>query len=131
LYQPFFNIYYKISGLPLKNVISESVVKIDSFHSGSNVKTFFGSIYIYGGRIGGIFTSFIWGGFCYLVLISTIRLRNIISFIIYLYIVSALFLGWFDIYFNTIGYYEIMLLGIAWIVCSAILINKGKLKIYY
>ena len=104
LFMPFFNLYNKIIGLPMQEVISDLWTQI-GVDSSSNVKTFFGTIFIYGGYCGGIFTSFIWGLLVYFSFIMSIKGYWIFAANTCL-LISALFFGWFDLYFNTFAYYE-------------------------
>lgn len=104
LFMPFVNLYNKIVELPMNEVISDLWTQIGS-DSYSNVKTFFGTIFIYGGYFGGIFTSLIWGIVVYFSFIMSIKGHWIFSANACL-LISALFFGWFDLYFNTFAYYE-------------------------
>jgi oligosaccharide repeat unit polymerase len=128
LFQPIFNIYYKISGHKLMSIISDLPVAVDNVHF-SNVKTFFGDIFVYGGMMGGIITSFIWGGICYLFLILNIIFRHVILFMIFLIFLAGLFFGWFGIYFNNLGYYEVLMVGLLLVIITTIVFEKGKIKI--
>ncbi len=131
LYQPIFNIYNALTGKEAESVVSDLWIRIDDmYENGSNVKTFFGSIFIYGGWFGGIITSAIWGAGCYLVLSLTILTRNIIFFTIYLLVLATLFFGWFDVYFNGISYYEILFFWLMVIFIEISVFNNGKLKVY-
>lgn len=111
LFQPMYNILYKLSGINVNSVVSDIANNI-GVKSLSNVKTFFGTIFIYGGFIGGSFVSFIWGSISYLFL-NLSRLNEQPFFIVYYFLlIAALAMGWFDIYFNNLGYYEFLM----WIV---------------
>lgn len=110
LFMPIVNTYNKIVGIPLNEVISELWTQVgpDSY---SNVKTFFGTIFIYGGYIGGIFTSFVWGVVVYLSFILFYKGYWFFAANTCLMLI-ALFFGWFDLYFNTFAYYEYMFYSI-------------------
>lgn len=128
LFEPFFNVYYKLSGQKLVSIISDLNVFIGDQHY-SNVKTFFGEIYIYGGVAGGIFTSFIWGGICYLYLLLNVLFKDISLFIIYLILIAALFFGWFGIYYNNFTFYELIFASTFIVILTIIIFKSGRLKI--
>ncbi len=123
LFQPVVNIFYKIIGESPKGIISNLLVAIGNEYE-TNVKTLFGSIYIYGGWFGGLITSFIWGILTYSALVLTLRLKSISVFVLYLFILGACFFGWFDVYFNHIAFYEIPLLVIFLFVLETVIKNS-------
>jgi oligosaccharide repeat unit polymerase len=127
LFEPIYNIYYKLTGKEMISIISNLNERIGS-QQYSNVKTFFGEIYIYGGIIGGIFTSFVWGWVTYLFLALSVMIKDVFFFLIYFIIISALFFGWFGIYFNNLTYYEIIIVGIFLLIVTRLLISKGKIR---
>lgn len=127
LYQPIYNVFYKLTNQDLHPIISKLNLHLGSNYY-SNVKTFFGSIYIYGGIIGGTFTSFIWGATSYFFLVLTNVTKNWIITSLYLIIIAALFLGFFDIYFNTLSYYENIIIAFALVLIHSFLFNNKKLK---
>ena len=73
----------------------------------SNVKTFFGTIYIFGGPFFGSVYVFLCGFILYLMLIVLRYLNNPFFLILYSFSLSALFFGWFDFYYNVLTYIEI------------------------
>jgi len=129
LYQPIFNIYYKLSGVEPKSILSDLLTVINGDQA-SNVKTIFGTIYIYGGVIGGIITVFIGGTLSYSLLILNYFIKNYFLFILYLLILSGLFLGWFDYLFNTINYYEMAFVSLLFALIQILLFYSGKIKIH-
>jgi hypothetical protein len=128
LFQPIYNIYLKISGQELMNISSNLQILIDK-ENYSNVKTFFGEIFIYGGFIGGMITSFIWGGITYLFLILNVVFRDTILFIAYLILLAGLFFGWFGIYFNSLAYYEVITASLLLFILTTMIFKNGRVKI--
>lgn len=128
LFEPFFNVYYQFFGHKVESIISNLNIYLGNQYY-SNVKTFFGEIYIYGGVAGGIFTSFVWGGFCYLYLLLNVLFKDISLFIIYLIIIAALFFGWFGIYYNNLAYYELIIASTVIVILTTIIFKNGRLKI--
>ncbi len=110
LFMPIVNLYNKLSGQPTQVVISQLWTPVGVDQS-SNVKTFFGTIYIYGGIWGGIFTTIIWSFLCHLLFILS-RKKNIFFFIAYIIFLTSLLFGWFDLFFNMITFYEFLLYGL-------------------
>ncbi|MFB6340425.1 DUF6337 family protein [Saccharicrinis sp. FJH62] len=129
LFQPIVNIFHVITGSSAKNVISDIRIMIGESTS-TNVRTFFGTVYVYGGLWGGILTIIIWSIFVYLPLVLTIRLRNLIVGVIYLFIAATLVYGWFETYLNQLPAYEIYVLGVFVMVVDAFNNQKGKLHYY-
>ncbi len=110
LFMPIVNLYNKLSGQPTQDILSQLWTPVGVGQS-SNVKTFFGTIYIYGGIWGGIFTTIIWSFLCHLLFILS-RKKNIFFFITYIIFLTSLLFGWFDLYLNTIAFYEFLLCGL-------------------
>lgn len=109
-------------GLPMQEVISDLWTQIGADAS-SNVKTFFGTVFIYGGYLGGIFTSFIWGIVAYFSFIMSVKGYWIFSANTCL-IITALFFGWFDLYFNTFAYYEYFFYTVMLFLCNLCFVRK-------
>lgn len=110
LFMPIINLYNKLSGQPTQDVISQLWTPV-GIGQASNVKTFFGTIYIYGGFWGGIFTTLVWSLLCHLLFILSLK-KNIFFFITYIIFLTSLLFGWFDLYFNTVAFYEFLLYGL-------------------
>ncbi len=131
LYQPIFNVINKVLGQDIELVVSDLWIKIDQLHpEGSNVKTFFGSIYIYGGWIMGSVTCIVWGAISYLSLAFTKLFHHIFFFLGYILILGTLFFGWFDLYFNALSYYEITIFWLIIVIADSLIFKNGKLTIY-
>lgn len=110
LFMPIINLFNKLLNQPVNEVVSQLWTPVGTGQS-SNVKTFFGTIYIYGGVWGGILTILIWSFFCHSLLILS-RKKNIFFFLVYTIFLASLLFGWFDLYLNTIAFYEFMLYSI-------------------
>lgn len=107
--QPIRNIYNVLTGGDVANQISDFWVTTNIFYAKqSNVKTFFGTIYIYAGMIKGLLITSFFALSSYLFFIITIVKRRMHYLIVYLLIGSSLMLGWFDFYFNNLFYYEVV-----------------------
>lgn len=107
LFMPILNLYNKLNGIELQPVVSDIWTYVGD-NKTSNVKTFFGTILIYGGYVGGIVTTIIWSMVCHLNFILA-KSNNSFFFLNYLLLLAALLLGWFDCFFNMISYYEFMI----------------------
>lgn len=120
LINPIINLYNKIGG----NEIIETFSKIETYigpNSYTNVKTFFGTIYLYAGFGWGAIFSFIFGFFSYLFLIATVKTKSIILLIIYVTHLTLLLLGWFDTYSSNLFFYEFPVFGILFYIIYNIL----------
>lgn len=108
LFMPFINLTNVIRGIDPMPVVSSYFVPIDlKGELTSNVKTIFGTIFIFGGYFIGIIYVLFLGFISYLVMIITYISRNIWYELIYFFLMSGLFLGWFDLYFNILTLIEI------------------------
>jgi len=110
IFQPLRNIYVYITGGEVAERISDFWVTTSVVYAKkSNVKTFFGDIYIYAGLMKGALIVSILGLSSYCILICTVVLRRLLFLILYLFVISAFMLGWFNFYFNDLFYYEMIL----------------------
>ena len=103
------NIYFFIfDRAAIKPAVTQFFVRIgQNVHLTSNVKTFFGTIYIFGGPFFGSVYVLLCGFVLYLMLIVLRYLNNPFFLILYSFSLSALFFGWFDLYYNVLTYIEI------------------------
>lgn len=108
-FTPVINIFRFIIGEKPLDPISNYFVTIPTGLS-SNVKTFFGTIYIYGGHTFFI-TAFILGiiFYSYLLILSYSLNSKNAPFIatLYAFMLGLLFMGWFDCYVIHLSFYEV------------------------
>ena len=124
LLMPFINIWNYLSGGEIKGVVSDYHVMIDNKNIVDvNVKTFFGTIYIYAGA---------WWGLIYTVTLSLVLYFNWIMsalsknywvVVLYAFLSSPLVIGWFDFYYNQLTFIEL-----PFIIICFMLINKIFVK---
>lgn len=107
LFRSFYNIVYLVSGDSdlIQNVISDEWTFIGN-GTVINVKTFFGTIYLYGGLWYGIFSIIVFSFFSHLLLKLVINTKDIFTVALYVFILSTFCFGWFDFYLNTLAVYE-------------------------
>ena len=110
LFMPVVNFYYKLMGIPLEKVYSDLWTAVGPGME-SNVKTFFGTIFIYGGIWGGIFTVIVYSLVGHLLLVCSLK-KNQFALFLYCICLAALTLGWFDLFFNMIAFYEYIIFAI-------------------
>ncbi|BBE18887.1 hypothetical protein AQPE_3057 [Aquipluma nitroreducens] len=108
-FTPLINIFRFLIGKQPLDVISNYIVSIPTGFE-TNVKTFFGSLFIYGGY-SYIITSFVLGLILYaylLIVVLTINTKIAPFFIInYSFMLGLLFMGWFEIYVIHLDFYEV------------------------
>lgn len=111
LFRFFFNVFYTITGnsKDVKTVISEEWTYI-GIGNPINVRTFFGTLYLYGGEYFGLFAVIFYSFLVHLVF--KLSRGNFLFLILYVYILSMLCFGWFDFYFNSVAFYETIFLCI-------------------
>src|SRR5690606_3307243 len=113
LYRTIFNVLNILFGdsKEVKTVISDEWTSIGN-GTQINVKTFFGTIYLYGGMFKGIL-AVIFYSFNIHAFFRLSRMKNSFIFLVlYCLLLSMLFFGWFDFYFNTVQYYESIFIAI-------------------
>ncbi len=121
------NIFQKITG----GKIHYTVSMINTFigcDSSTNVKTFFGTLYLYAGIYWGCVFSFLFGTISYFFLVFTVKTQNIIFLVIYGTYLTLLLLGWFDTYSSNLFFWEFPVFGILLYLSYPYLI-KVKLKL--
>ncbi len=110
IFQPIRNLYNAFTGGEIFGRVSDIWVVTNVIYAkNSNVKTFFGDIYIYSGLIKGALVTAVFGITSYFFLIITILKKELLFLILYLLMISSLSFGWFNFYFNDLFYYEIIL----------------------
>jgi len=108
LVMPFINIYRLVTGQEITGVVSSYHVLIDVKNVVDvNVKTFFGTVYIYGGTVWGLIYIFFLGMLLYLNWVMAAVSRNYWFIVLYALVASPLFLGWFDFYYNQLTMVEL------------------------
>ncbi len=108
LVMPFINIYHFLTGQEVQGVVSNYHVWIDLKETVDvNVKTLFGTIYIYGGNVWGVIYIFVMGMLLYFHWVMAALSRNYWFSVLYALLVSPLFIGWFDFYYNQLTMVEL------------------------
>jgi len=120
LIMPFKNLWNYLVGEEIQSVVSNYHVFIDYKQAFDvNVKTFFGTIYIYGGFWNSIIYVFILSLLLYFLWIISSLTKNYWLIILYAFLTSPLLLGWFDFYYNQLTFIEIPV-----IILAILLLNK-------
>lgn len=110
IFRSFYNTVNLLTGNSedIKGVISDKWTVIGP-GAMVNVKTFFGTIYLYGGLGGGIVAVIIFSFLSYISLYWVQKgSKNIFNICLYVYLISTFCFGWFDFYLNTIALIEYM-----------------------
>lgn len=108
LWTPIINIINAISGGELMSPINE--VYFNSGISLTNVRTFFGTIYIYTNLIEFVFYIFLSSTLMYFLKYATIKLNNIYIYVIYFFECALLAMGWFEFYYFHLVVFELPVL---------------------
>lgn len=121
--QPVANLVRAVAGIEVVDRVSDYWVVISTVYSKqSNVKTFFGDIFIYAGFIKGLLLSSFFGLASYFFLVVTIVNKTIVYLVLYFFLASSLMLGWFNFYFNDLFYYEV----VVYVVCVVLVSSVGS-----
>lgn len=107
LIKPLLNFFYSITGQTdlITTAVSDIWTPIGNGTS-INVKTFFGTIYLYGGLGYGILTVIIFSLILHKVFLDSLKTRDFFSLALYVQLISVLSFGWFDFYFNSVSFYD-------------------------
>lgn len=107
LYSTIYNAVYTLTGESenIKSFVSEEWTNIGKGRT-INVKTFFGTIYLYGGLFWGIITTLFFSFNIHLFFKLSRAKNSFIFLVLYCLLLAILCFGWFDFYFNTVQYYE-------------------------
>lgn len=107
IYSPFINICKVFGNKDYISNINDQYVQITTHDSGSNVRSFFGSLYVYLGW--GHFLAYVLAFAClvYLLFAFALNHRNIALFLILGWIQGCLSMGWFDLYSTSLNFISI------------------------
>lgn len=118
LFRPFFNYIYVLTGNPELVKVAFSDIWTDIGNDTKiNVKTIFGTSYLYGGIFIGILSTFVYSFLTYNFFFLALK-KNIVGIVFYSQIIAMLIFGWFDIMFNTVMFYESLFLCVVLIVLT-------------
>lgn len=107
---PFVNIYHTITGQELISPVNHFYWNIgNTITTFTNVRTFFGTIYIYTDFIQFVTYTIMLSTFIYSWKVFALISRNIYIYIIFFYYCSLLAMGWFEFYFFHLDAIEIPL----------------------
>lgn len=124
LVKPIENLINVVFGSGATDNISDFWVSTNpSNNKNSNVKTLIGGILIYGGLIKGTIYIIVLGFLIHLLQILAVYSRSIFITILYCYYLASLFMGFFDIYFNHLFFWELPVICFALIIASKIKLN--------
>lgn len=105
IFAPFLNIIYLFTGTELIAPISS--VYHDSGLSGTNVLTFFGTLFIHLGILGSVLYVLFFSTFIYMLKWYIAVTKCVFFTAIYSWWCSMLFMGWFEFYFWNFSFIEI------------------------
>jgi oligosaccharide repeat unit polymerase len=109
VFTPLINICHFLIGMNPLGVISSYFVNIPTGFE-TNVKSFFGTLYVYGGY-SYVLTSFLFGAifYAYLLLFCFSLKSRIAPFVtvLYVFMLGLLFMGWFETYVMHLTFYEV------------------------
>ena len=118
---PFYNIWYTLTGQELVSGYSP-----DFLHTGlnyTNVRTFFGTLFVYMGKGGLVWMSFLCGILGYLTLWLWRRYGGLVFLCVYAWVLVILCMGWFNSYVQLLATWEVPF----WILAAG-LVDRFYLK---
>ncbi|TCV10491.1 oligosaccharide repeat unit polymerase [Sphingobacterium alimentarium] len=107
LFQSYFNVFYTLSGNShlVGTVISDEWTYIGNSTT-INVKTFFGTIYLYGGEYIGLLCIIIFSILLHAIFKLSKGKDSFFFLILYCFYLAVSCFGWFDFYFNSVATIE-------------------------
>lgn len=109
LYTPFVNIYCLITNQQMTTGISQYYLVTTWPGLLTNIRSFMGTIYIYGGPLWGTLTILLFSTIGYMIRASRIVRRSSVLVPLDAWYCAIMFMGWFDYYFALLKPYEILL----------------------
>lgn len=103
----FYPIQILISMVSAHDIILPAGLYLDVFYGMTNVKTYFGEVFINGGLYAGIIIILFNSILCYFLLLLTYLNKSLLFKISYGFIGGILAMGWFSSYTNLLNTYEV------------------------
>lgn len=121
IYTPFINVCKVFGNKDYATPINDQYIKICRYDNGTNVRTFFGTVYVHLGW---------WQGVLYVLLVSCLfygvflvahRRNTLFWWLVLGWILGSLLMGWFDFYISALSYitvpcYMLLPLAVSWLV---------------
>lgn len=108
LYTPFVNIYNVITNKPVSNSVSPYYLLTTWPGLLTNIRSFMGTIYIYGGPFWGSLTIFLFSAIGYSIRAFRLIRKSSLLMPLDAWFCAILFMGWFDYYFALLKPYEVL-----------------------
>lgn len=109
LYTPFVNIYNLMTGNQMSTGVSPYYLMTTWPGLLTNIRSFMGTIYIYGGPFWGSLTILLFSSIAYSIRAFRIARQSSLLLPLDAWFCAILFMGWFDYYFALLKPYEILL----------------------
>lgn len=109
LYTPFVNIYNLMTGNQMSTGVSPYYLMTTWPGLLTNIRSFMGTIYIYGGPFWGSLTILLFSSIAYSIRAFRIARQSSLLLPLDAWFCAILFMGWFDYYFALLKSYEILL----------------------
>lgn len=121
---PLYNLHNIISGEEL--VSSLNPLFYYPFKNGTNVRTFFGTLYINTTYFQFVIYIWVFSSLMYILRIISVISKNIMINIMYFFLSSMICMGWFDFYFASLEAFELPLILVFFIFLQKIVIKTDK-----
>lgn len=105
IFAPFYNMYNLLTNNPPVSQVNEFY--FDSGHALTNIRTYFGTLYVYGGGVFMAVYSLILSTIAYTVRLFSMKQNSVFMFSLDGWICALLFMGWFEFYFHSLTTFEI------------------------
>lgn len=105
IFTPFYNLWYTLTGQPLVSGINPEFL-----HTGinlTNVRTFFGTLFVFTGPVGFVACCLLFGTGCQFFFGLFRRYRSTCTTLLFAWTCTVLFMGWFEYLFCLLTVFEI------------------------
>jgi hypothetical protein len=130
MFAPFLNIFHLFTGEEMISPINKLRVVITPNYVGTNVFTFFGTMYFYLGKVNGIIFTFVIGLSYYSLYFLGILLRKNWLIITVFILLTLLAFGWFEYYLYHLMVIEIPVFCLLMSICLEKKVKKSQPNVY-
>lgn len=139
IYAPFINVCKIFGDKNYVSNLNDQYIEITANDAGSNIRTFFGTFYVFLGPCHALFYVIVFSWLVYGLFLQVLKRRGLLESIVFGWILASLLMGWFDPYTSILTFYTVplflsMLFGVHYVwlhrhaIAKTIHSNQPKIK---